>query len=416
MAHAALKKQQFKGLSVTGSSITKFALLTTLGLLVASCTTPSTAADSCPSLGAWSTPANASHLTQRQAIEELSERRIVLLGESHDNAAHHRWQLATIAALHAKGGPLALGFEMFPRSAQPVLDEWVEGRLGEKEFLEKVQWERVWRFDSSLYMPIFHFARQHRLPMVALNVDHELIRKVRKEGWNNVPASVRQGVTDPAPPPPGYIKVLTDIFEQHSSSHNETEEKKTAIGRFIDAQLTWDRAMAEAALKGAEKGRLIAIIGAGHLANKFGVPHQLTALGQTDVATVIPVNQEDGCKDITPQFADLVFGVDTFERPPMPYKPLLGIMLDDKEGSVRVGQVLKNSVAKETGIKLDDLIVKAAGQPITNNKDLIEIIRRQAPGTWLPLIVQRDKQTLELVAKFPSLDELHKKAHTDPHK
>ena len=399
-----------------GSPITKFSLLTALGLLLASCTTSSTAAISCPPLGAWSTPATGSLLTQKQAIERLADRRIVLLGESHDNAAHHRWQLATIAALHAEEGAVALGFEMFPRNAQPVLNEWVQGRLGEKEFLEKVQWERVWRFDSSLYMPIFHFARQHRLPMVALNVDHELIRTVRKQGWNNVPVSQREGITDPAAPAPGYIQVLTDIFEQHSSSQNQTEEKKTAIARFIDAQLTWDRAMAEAALKAAEKSRLIAIIGAGHLANKFGVPHQLTALGQTDVATVIPINQDDGCKDVTPQFADLVFGVDTFERPPIPYKPLLGVMLDDKEGFVRVGRVLKDSVAKETGIKLDDQIVKAAGQPITNNKDLIEIIRRQAPGTWLPLTIQRGQQTLQLVAKFPSLNELHKKERTDPHK
>ena len=69
---------------------------------------------------------------------------MVLLGETHDNAAHHRWQLHTIAGLHALRPDLALGFEMFPRRIQPVLERWTNGALSEAAFLAEVEWERVW--------------------------------------------------------------------------------------------------------------------------------------------------------------------------------------------------------------------------------------------------------------------------------
>jgi len=366
--------------------------------------------------GYWSNPSGTGNIPHETAIDHLANRKIVLLGESHDNAAHHRWQLATITALHATGNPLVIGFEMFPRKAQPVLDEWVRGALSEKEFLEKVEWNRVWQFNPSLYMPIFHFARQHRLPMVALNVDHSLIREVRKEGWANVAIEKREGVSDPAAPSAAYAKMLTNIYNQHASSKEETSEKTQAISRFIDAQLTWDRAMAEAAAAAAQNSNLVAIIGAGHLINGYGVPHQLRALGQSDLAVAIPFNEQNDCDEVTPMFADLIFGVDTFERPAKAHRPLLGVMLDDKEGAVRVGKVLDDSVAKATGIKKDDKILKAAGLAIKNNQDLIAVVQRQAPGTWLPLTIRRGKKVIDLVAKFPTLEDLKKKAHKSQHK
>jgi hypothetical protein len=33
--------------------------------------------------------------------------------------------------------------------------------------------------------------------------------------------------------------------------------------------------------------------------------------------------------------------------------------------------------------------------------EVVEIVQRQAPGTWLPLKVRRGDNTLELIAKFP---------------
>ena len=34
-------------------------------------------------------------------------------------------------------------------------------------------------------------------------------------------------------------------------------------------------------------------------------------------------------------------------------------------------------------------------------QDLIGVVQRQSPGTWLPLVLKRDGKTVETVAKFP---------------
>ena len=129
----------------------------------------------------------------RALLAELATRPVVLLGESHDNAEHHRWQLHTIAALHALQPNLVLGFEMFPRRVQKALDEWVAGELSEEEFLKRSEWNRVWGFDARLYMPIFDFARMHRVPMIALNVDRDLVARVGERGWAGIPEPRARG-------------------------------------------------------------------------------------------------------------------------------------------------------------------------------------------------------------------------------
>ena len=101
----------------------------------------------------------------------------------HDNPEHHRWQLQTLAALHAVRPDMVIGFEMFPRRVQKALDQWVAGELSEAQFLAASDWNAVWSTDAKLYLPLFHFARMNRLPMVALNIDTRLRRAGFGEGF-----------------------------------------------------------------------------------------------------------------------------------------------------------------------------------------------------------------------------------------
>ena len=64
---------------------------------------------------------------------------------------------------------------------QPVLDEWVAGALSEQDLLKRTEWDKSWRFDARDYLPLFHFARMNRLPMLALNVERSLSEAVGKQ-------------------------------------------------------------------------------------------------------------------------------------------------------------------------------------------------------------------------------------------
>ena len=73
-------------------------------------------------------------------VAAMAQRDVLLLGEQHDDADHHRWQVQMLAALHAQRPAMVIGFEMFPRRVQPVLERWVAGELSERDFLQQVEW------------------------------------------------------------------------------------------------------------------------------------------------------------------------------------------------------------------------------------------------------------------------------------
>src|SRR5664279_5766138 len=56
------------------------------------------------------------------------------------------------AALFSHRPGMVLGFEMFPRRVQPVLDRWSKGELNEADFLRQVDWPQIWGFADTLYL------------------------------------------------------------------------------------------------------------------------------------------------------------------------------------------------------------------------------------------------------------------------
>ncbi len=395
---------------------------------------------SCVAVGAWLDPATGATLPGDELIASLARQEAVLLGEAHDNVEHHRWQLHTLAALHGRKPDMVLGFESFPRRVQPVLDRWVNGELDDKAFLEAVDWPSVWGYDPTLYLPLFHFARQNRVPMIALNVERDLVSRVRDEGWAAIPQDERVGLSDPAPAVPAYRESLAEIylFEQSHARGDDPDEDEPAAAmdpddphaaesaeeapaeeadvasvletedfdRFVQAQLTWDRAMAQA-LADARQQRpdalVVGIVGRGHVEHRWGIPHQLADLGVPDNAVLLPVERGAACDSLPTDLADAVFVVEPAGRlvAAGPPKARLGVLIAMSEGGVRVANVIEGSVAEATGIAVDDIVVSAAGFPVGRVGELVDIVQRQAPGTWLPLVIRRDGDEIELVAKFP---------------
>jgi uncharacterized iron-regulated protein len=352
-------------------------------------------------------------------IATAARRQVVLLGEHHDNADHHRWQLQVLAALHAQRPDMVIGFEMFPRRVQPVLDRWVAGELSEAEFLRLSDWSRVWGFDPQLYLPMFHFARLNRIPMIALNVERTLVRQVGAGGWDSVPEAQREGVTRPAAPAAAYAARLRETFEMHmpraagsqpgsqpGSAHGSAPiaDADARFNRFLEAQLTWDRAMAEALARRARAPSaplVVGVMGSGHLQFGQGVPEQLRALGVPDTYTMIPFDLAAGetCAKPPATLAHAVFAVPTSRTPPT--GPRLGVSLGMVDSQVRIEKVGADSLAERSGLRAGDRVQRVAGTGVRNAEDLTAAIREQPPGTVLPIVVQRDGRELEVLVRFP---------------
>jgi uncharacterized iron-regulated protein len=377
-------------------------------------------ADACVPVGAWRTPGEAGprETTTDAVVTRTLAAGSVLLGETHDSAEHHRWQLQTLTALHARHPDLVIALEMFPRRVQGALDRWVAGELDEQAFLRESEWREVWGFEPALYLPIFHFARMNRIPLVAVNVSRSLTRAVSEKGLAAVPLAEREGVGDPAPALPAYENMLFESWRDHlpdDAAHGSldrserTDRNQPEFRRFLESQLVWDRAIAEGMAEAAARhprAVVVGLMGSGHVMHGWGVSHQLQALGRPAPFTLLPFERDADCAKLAgapaDRLADAVFGVATPPRVAAPARPRLGITLEPAAGGVGIAAVANGSIAKRAGLEKGDVIVVIAGKAPKSAADVAAAVMRQAPGTWLPIEVQRGEQRLELVARFPA--------------
>ncbi|MDQ5896133.1 MAG: hypothetical protein QG612_219 [Pseudomonadota bacterium] len=350
--------------------------------------------------GQWLAPTAAAPrpLPAAELLERMAAAQVVLLGERHDSAEDHRWQLQMLAQLHARWPALALGLEMFPRRLQPVLDDWVAGRLSEAEFLRRSEWEQVWGFDARLYLPLFHFARMNRLPMLALNVERATVAAVGRQGHDALDAAAREGVGRPAAPSPDYRRQLQAVFGAHPGAQGGPVDP-AAFERFIGAQAFWDRAMAEviaAQLAREPARRVVGLLGGGHVRDGHGVAHQLRDLGVERIGALLTWERAEDCRALGPGLADALFLIE----PPEENPPRLGIAMAPDAQGVRLSDVAPGSLAEAAGLRAGDLLVEAAGRPLRSPDALRALVQRQPPGTWLPLKVLREGVVRDVVVRF----------------
>ncbi len=364
------------------------------------------ATEKCVPVAAWVIP-GGKPVPGNDIIARASQQSVVLLGETHDSAEHHRWQLQSLAALHALRPDMVIGFEMFPRRVQPALDRWIQGDISAEEFLSASDWKNVWRVDPELYMPLFHFARMNRIPMVALNVDQKLTKEVTAKGFDAIPEERREGVTPAAAPSAAYVDFLLGVYREHEwddKKKPEASPEDPEFRRFVESQQLWDRAMAQSLAEAAARPSgplVVGIMGSGHIWHGWGVPHQLKDLGVTKVSSLLPWDQGRECGKLVAGVADAVFGVEA-PASGTSKRPRLGVLIEPAPDGVRILKVEKGSVAEAAGLRDGDVVAEVAGQRAAQPADLSQAVQRQAPGTWLPLKIRRDSDTLEIVAKFPA--------------
>jgi len=99
-------------------------------------------------------------LTPDELAAQLADVRLLLVGESHTDMEDHRVQLAVIRSLVEAGREVVIGLEMYPYTEQPYLDQWVDGLLTEKGFVQLSRWYHNWGYNWGYYREVFDYARQ----------------------------------------------------------------------------------------------------------------------------------------------------------------------------------------------------------------------------------------------------------------
>ncbi|TVR54437.1 MAG: hypothetical protein EA421_08500 [Gemmatimonadales bacterium] len=256
-----------------------------------------------------------------ELLDEASRRRVILLGEVHNDTLGHRARHALVRALadvpgeadpgaetSGMGGgcvPHVISLEMLETDVQGVLDEYQSGLITRDHFLAAA---RPWENHDRDYEPYLELARECGFPVVAANPPRRYVNLVARQGeealdalspearaflpplpvarpsdryraeWNAVMGAImehRSGEagaegTDPAPAPHSDPDPHA---EPHAGPAAEAPEDP-----LLKAQNLWDAGMAWAVARAAKshpQARVVHVAGAFHVQSGTGLPEHL---------------------------------------------------------------------------------------------------------------------------------------------
>jgi uncharacterized iron-regulated protein len=315
-------------------------------------------------------------------IPHLLEQRVVFIGEQHDRYDHHLNQLTIIRHLHEQNSDWVIGLEFFQQPFQPYLDAFVSGELNEVDFLRKAEYFERWGFDYRLYRDIFRYARDQKIPMIALNIAQELSRKVAMTGIVGLEDSERGQIPQEIDKSDQtYRQRLQEIFQLHPDAQRQNFEN------FWEAQLLWDESMAQRAaeyLQAHPAKSMIVLAGGGHIAYGSGIPSRLQRRLAVASMILLPADTRDA--DL--QGADYLLVSAPAE---LAAAGKMGVMLDLQQG-VSAQSVLADSAAQNAGMQDKDRILTISGQPVQSLTDVRLALLDKMPGDVVTLTVQRQSE------------------------
>lgn len=321
-------------------------------------------------------------ITFDELLMNLVSARVVLVGESHDRFDHHLNQLEIVRRLHESYPNLAIGLEQFQQPFQHYLDAHVRRQIDVQEMLRGTEYYARWKYDFRLYEPILSYAREHQIPVVALNLPQELTRKVAVAGLEQLTAEEAAQLPEIDRSDQEYRDRLRQVFDDHPTS-----EHGGSFEDFYTVQLLWDEGMAARAatyLNDNPEQKMVILAGRGHIEHGAGIPLRLARRISGAVVTII---QNDLPNDGDDLGADYVLHSEVVT---LPKRGLLGVLIDTQTGGTRIRELSDTGAAKAVGVEPGDVIVAVDGRPVKDYSDLRSTLWNKLPGDRVRLAVRRD--------------------------
>ncbi len=174
---------------------------------------------------------------------------VVFLGEQHDDPNTHRLEAAVVEGLRRRGADVTLSLEMFERDVQPVLDDYLAGKVSEDAFLKGA---RPWPRYATDYRTLVEIARAEKWPVIAANVPRRLASETAKTGRSGInglgPDDRALVARELECPLDAYFERFSESMGGHPASGSDAvsaDERKATNERYYFSQCVKDETMAE---------------------------------------------------------------------------------------------------------------------------------------------------------------------------
>lgn len=362
-----------------------------------------------------------------EMINDLKQKRIVMIGESHTNQLHHDVQFEVIKGLVESGKPVVLALEMFNPGQNDALALWSSGKTDPDTFLEQTDFLTTWSHNYRYYKPIFDYCREKQIPIYGTNVERKYASKINLGGLSSLTDEDLQ-----------ILPYIDTANVEHKFLINVMMDGMDASmpKQFVNmyaAQCLWDAAMGEGAIEAAKKhpeATIVILAGSGHVVYNLGIGRIIKDKSDLPFASVVTVDipnktnhsgmdkvSKDPEKDkktttISPHsmgmmsmdgtpsrtvirsYADYLFGKSEVKQEKY---PSFGFSLKDTESSeYLIDKIFPQTIAYENGLRKGDLIQFVDGKSFDNLFELKKYLHFKNWDEEITFKIQRDSESKEI--------------------
>jgi uncharacterized iron-regulated protein len=348
-------------------------------------------------------------ITPDELARRLTGTRLLLIGEEHTNADFHGVQLRVLQALVKSGRKVLVGLEMYPYTEQRFLDQWRDGLLTEEGFLRLSRWYDNWGYNWQYYRDIFLLARDHRVPMFAVNTPREVVAAVRKKGLANLtPEEAAHIPKDIDVDNADHMTFFRTTFEDEQGPVHGGGMGEDMWKNMLSAQCTWDATMGYNAVQALKQANdptaiMVVLVGSGHVAYGLGIERQARKWFEGAITSLIPVavtmEKVGPIKSVRASYANFTWGVP--EEVDSMF-PTLGTSTAVGQGETqrKVIIVQKGSAAERAGIKVGDIMTSIDGVSLDDKETFSRLMAAKRWGDTAAIGVKRSDQNLTVTAVF----------------
>ncbi len=236
----------------------------------------------------WSVSAQK-FISNKDLNRQLVKSKIVLLGETHDNARHHQLQAQVITELANNHSPV-VAFEMLNQNRQDTIDKFQSQYYSPSSnstqltsskkvelFSQQINWEKSGWPKWDYYRPVFYSSIDKELPIIAANLNIKTIRNVIKQGSKILEPHYQDLLNKYQYEP----SVKEELKKEILSAHCDMLPEKMLSPMLLGQQVR-DIAMAQIIIYSItdqstkEKSQLVLIAGSGHTRTDYGIPYYLS--------------------------------------------------------------------------------------------------------------------------------------------
>jgi uncharacterized iron-regulated protein len=396
-------------------------------------------------------------------INELKQKRIVMIGETHTNQLHHDIQFEVVKGLVESGKPIVFALEMYNPDQDEALAAWSSGKTDANTFLEQTDFLTTWSHNYRYYKAIFDYAREKNLPIYGANVDRKYATKIGRGGLSSLTEEDKKVLPEIDISNTEHKFLIKVLMQGMDATMPEMFQN------MYPAQSLWDCAMGEGAIAAAKKhpeATVIVLAGSGHVVYNLGIGRVIKDRSEFSFASVVPVDipedvEEEGMMKVKKNMkkemdkkakskeetAGIPHGMmnkkpeqskEKMDKPAMthsmgmtmddtPYRivvrsygdylwgkaemehekyPSFGFSLKEFDGEgFPIKRVLPETVAYENGLKTGDIILAVDGQSFEN---LFEIKKHLHFKNWeeeISFKIKRDEEEQDLTFVLKPIED-----------